>query len=222
MATRRGPGGRARQRLAPAVEHARRAHRARDRRRLSGRDGREPGGSPPARAGRRAAAAAHGGGGRTDLRYLAAQGYRLMVAGPDAAPRRAATGARRPICAARALQRGRDAGWRCAFAAAGEAPTANLCVIVRQLAGVVVIAGALSLVPAQQAAASSANVAALQVALKAIGLYPVAVDGVKGPLRTAWSARLPAAPASGRRRRRRPADPPGSRPSRPPERWAPA
>jgi peptidoglycan hydrolase-like protein with peptidoglycan-binding domain len=51
----------------------------------------------------------------------------------------------------------------------------------RQLAGVVMLVGTLSLGIAQQAAASSANVAALQVALKAIGLYPVAVDGVKGP-----------------------------------------
>ena len=52
---------------------------------------------------------------------------------------------------------------------------------VRHLAGVVVLAGTLSLGMAQQATASSANVAALQVALKAMGLYPVAVDGVKGP-----------------------------------------
>jgi peptidoglycan hydrolase-like protein with peptidoglycan-binding domain len=52
---------------------------------------------------------------------------------------------------------------------------------VRHVAGVVILAGALSLGLAQQAAASSANVAALQVALKALGLYPVAVDGVKGP-----------------------------------------
>jgi hypothetical protein len=52
---------------------------------------------------------------------------------------------------------------------------------VRQIAGVVVLAVTLSLGPAQQAVASSANVAALQVALKALGLYPVAVDGVKGP-----------------------------------------
>ena len=52
---------------------------------------------------------------------------------------------------------------------------------VRQIAGVVVLAVALSLVPAQLASASSANVAALQVALKALGLYPAAVDGVKGP-----------------------------------------
>jgi Peptidase family M23/Putative peptidoglycan binding domain len=53
---------------------------------------------------------------------------------------------------------------------------------VRQIAGVVVVAAALSLVPAEQALASSANVAALQVALKALGLYPAAVDGVKGPV----------------------------------------
>jgi murein DD-endopeptidase MepM/ murein hydrolase activator NlpD len=52
---------------------------------------------------------------------------------------------------------------------------------VRHLAGVVILTGTLSLGLAQQAAASSANVAALQVALKALGLYPVAVDGVKGP-----------------------------------------
>jgi peptidoglycan hydrolase-like protein with peptidoglycan-binding domain len=52
---------------------------------------------------------------------------------------------------------------------------------VRHLAGVVILVGTLSLGIAQQAAASSANVAALQVALKALGLYPVAVDGVKGP-----------------------------------------
>jgi peptidoglycan hydrolase-like protein with peptidoglycan-binding domain len=52
---------------------------------------------------------------------------------------------------------------------------------VRHIAGVVILAAALSLGLAQQAAASSANVAALQVALKALGLYPVSVDGVKGP-----------------------------------------
>ncbi|MEA2420731.1 MAG: hypothetical protein QOE60_2937 [Thermoleophilaceae bacterium] len=52
---------------------------------------------------------------------------------------------------------------------------------VRQLAGVVMIAGTLSLGFAQLATASSPDVAALQVALKALGLYPVAVDGVKGP-----------------------------------------
>ena len=51
----------------------------------------------------------------------------------------------------------------------------------RYLAGVAAIAWMLSLGLAQPAAASSANVAALQVALKALGLYPVAVDGVKGP-----------------------------------------
>jgi peptidoglycan hydrolase-like protein with peptidoglycan-binding domain len=53
---------------------------------------------------------------------------------------------------------------------------------VRQLAGVVILAGALSLGLAQPAAASSADVAALQVALKALGLYSVGVDGVKGPV----------------------------------------
>jgi peptidoglycan hydrolase-like protein with peptidoglycan-binding domain len=52
---------------------------------------------------------------------------------------------------------------------------------VRHLAGVVILAAALTVGVAQQAAASNANVAALQVALKALGLYPVAVDGVKGP-----------------------------------------
>ena len=52
---------------------------------------------------------------------------------------------------------------------------------VWRIAGVVALAVALSLGSTQQAGASSANVAALQVALKAIGLYPVGVDGVKGP-----------------------------------------
>ncbi|MEA2378289.1 MAG: hypothetical protein QOI45_1318 [Thermoleophilaceae bacterium] len=52
---------------------------------------------------------------------------------------------------------------------------------VRHIVGVVILVGTLSLGFAEQAAASSANVAALQVALKAIGLYPVAVDGVRGP-----------------------------------------
>jgi peptidoglycan hydrolase-like protein with peptidoglycan-binding domain len=52
---------------------------------------------------------------------------------------------------------------------------------VRHLAGVVILAAALTLGVAQQAAASNANVAALQVALKAMGLYPVGIDGVKGP-----------------------------------------
>jgi Peptidase family M23/Putative peptidoglycan binding domain len=52
----------------------------------------------------------------------------------------------------------------------------------RRTAPVVVLAIALSLVGAQQAVASSARVAALQVALKAMGLYPAAVDGVEGPI----------------------------------------
>jgi murein DD-endopeptidase MepM/ murein hydrolase activator NlpD len=52
---------------------------------------------------------------------------------------------------------------------------------VRHIAGVVILASALFLGAAQQAAASNANVAALQVALKALNLYPVSVDGVKGP-----------------------------------------
>ena len=56
---------------------------------------------------------------------------------------------------------------------------------VRGCAGVVVVGLAMVMsVWSQQAVASSANVAALQVALKAVGLYPVAVDGVKGPFTT--------------------------------------
>jgi murein DD-endopeptidase MepM/ murein hydrolase activator NlpD len=53
---------------------------------------------------------------------------------------------------------------------------------VRQAAGAVLVTLMLSLAPAQPAAASSASVAALQVALKSRGLYPAAVDGVRGPL----------------------------------------
>jgi murein DD-endopeptidase MepM/ murein hydrolase activator NlpD len=52
---------------------------------------------------------------------------------------------------------------------------------VRLLAGAVMVAWMLVLAMAQQAAASSARVAALQAALKYRGLYPVAVDGVRGP-----------------------------------------
>jgi peptidoglycan hydrolase-like protein with peptidoglycan-binding domain len=52
----------------------------------------------------------------------------------------------------------------------------------RQAAGVVLVAWMLALALAPQAAASSAGVAALQVALKSLGLYPAAVDGVRGPL----------------------------------------
>jgi murein DD-endopeptidase MepM/ murein hydrolase activator NlpD len=53
---------------------------------------------------------------------------------------------------------------------------------VRLLAGAVMAAGTLLMGTAQHAAATSSNVAALQAALKSIGLYPAAVDGVRGPL----------------------------------------
>jgi murein DD-endopeptidase MepM/ murein hydrolase activator NlpD len=55
---------------------------------------------------------------------------------------------------------------------------------VRHLAGAVVLAWMLCLALAQPAAASTARVAALQAALKYRGLYPIAVDGVKGPFTT--------------------------------------
>jgi murein DD-endopeptidase MepM/ murein hydrolase activator NlpD len=60
---------------------------------------------------------------------------------------------------------------------------------IRQAAGAVVVAWMLALVLSQPAAASSARVAALQVALKSLGLYTAAVDGVRGPL-TARGVRL--------------------------------
>ena len=53
---------------------------------------------------------------------------------------------------------------------------------LRQLAGVAVLAWMLALCVPQLAVAASARTAALQVALKARGLYPGAVDGVRGPL----------------------------------------
>jgi peptidoglycan hydrolase-like protein with peptidoglycan-binding domain len=53
---------------------------------------------------------------------------------------------------------------------------------VRLLAGAVMAAGMLVMGTPQHAAATSSNVAALQAALKSIGLYPAAVDGVRGPL----------------------------------------
>jgi peptidoglycan hydrolase-like protein with peptidoglycan-binding domain len=53
---------------------------------------------------------------------------------------------------------------------------------VRLLAGVAVAACTLLLVQSGQAVARSPNVAALQVALKTAGLYPAAVDGIRGPM----------------------------------------
>jgi murein DD-endopeptidase MepM/ murein hydrolase activator NlpD len=64
------------------------------------------------------------------------------------------------------------------FASLGYMPRA------RQVAGAVLVAWMLILVVPQHSAASSARVAALQAALKYRGLYPVAVDGVKGPFTT--------------------------------------
>lgn len=61
---------------------------------------------------------------------------------------------------------------------------------VRLVAGAVVVAGMLMLGSAQPAAASSANVAALQAALKSLGFYRAPVDGVKGPLTTRAVRRL--------------------------------
>jgi peptidoglycan hydrolase-like protein with peptidoglycan-binding domain len=47
--------------------------------------------------------------------------------------------------------------------------------------GAALVAWMLVLAAPQPASAASANVAALQAALKSIGLYPIAVDGVRGP-----------------------------------------
>jgi murein DD-endopeptidase MepM/ murein hydrolase activator NlpD len=52
---------------------------------------------------------------------------------------------------------------------------------VRVFAGASLVAFTLVLTAAQPGRAASSNVAALQAALKSIGLYPVAVDGVRGP-----------------------------------------
>ncbi|MGH3101910.1 MAG: peptidoglycan-binding domain-containing protein, partial [Thermoleophilia bacterium] len=52
---------------------------------------------------------------------------------------------------------------------------------VRVSVGVSLAAFALALATAQPASAATANTAALQAALKSMGLYPVAVDGVRGP-----------------------------------------
>jgi peptidoglycan hydrolase-like protein with peptidoglycan-binding domain len=52
---------------------------------------------------------------------------------------------------------------------------------VRVLFGASMAALVLVLTTAQPVSAASANVAALQAALKSLGLYPVAVDGVRGP-----------------------------------------
>lgn len=52
---------------------------------------------------------------------------------------------------------------------------------VRVRAGVSLAALTMALATAQPASAATANVAALQAALKSVGLYPVAVDGIRGP-----------------------------------------
>jgi peptidoglycan hydrolase-like protein with peptidoglycan-binding domain len=53
---------------------------------------------------------------------------------------------------------------------------------VRLCAGVAVVAWMLLLAPAEHAVARSANVAALQAALKSLGLYRAEVDGIRGPM----------------------------------------
>ena len=70
-------------------------------------------------------------------------------------------------------------------------------------------------VAAPAAGAQSADVAALQVALRAHGLYAGTVDGAPGPLTTARRAPLPGAPRPRRRRHRRPRDAARARPARP-------
>ena len=52
---------------------------------------------------------------------------------------------------------------------------------VRLGVGAALVVWMLVLLPAQPAAAANADVAALQAALKSIGLYPIAVDGIRGP-----------------------------------------
>jgi peptidoglycan hydrolase-like protein with peptidoglycan-binding domain len=56
---------------------------------------------------------------------------------------------------------------------------------VRHVAGAVLVVGLVVMVASQgEAAASSARVAALQAALKYRGLYPITVDGIRGPFTT--------------------------------------
>ena len=71
-------------------------------------------------------------------------------------------------------------------------------------------------VTGQPARAASAERAALQAALKSNGLYPIAVDGVRGPVHGPRCAPLPATARADRRRHRRPADPARTRASRAP------
>ena len=112
---------------------------------------------------------------------------------------------------------GPPAGSRCGLGRPAGGPDTKGMRYVRHLAGVVILAGTLSLGLAQQAAASSANVAALQVALKAVGLYPVAVDGVEGPVHraracarssSATACSSTASPGPQTRQRARPPRPP--------------
>ena len=87
-----------------------------------------------------------------------------------------------------------------------------------RIVAVVGVSGGLALVAAAPPAqAASANVAALQVALKALGLYPVAIDGISGPADPTGRAPPPAPQATGRGRHRRTAHAPHARAPRPPE-----
>jgi hypothetical protein len=61
---------------------------------------------------------------------------------------------------------------------------------VRVSVGASLAASIVVLAAAQPGSAATANVAALQAALKSIGLYPVAVDGIRGPFTTRGVRRL--------------------------------
>jgi peptidoglycan hydrolase-like protein with peptidoglycan-binding domain len=63
--------------------------------------------------------------------------------------------------------------------AAGKAADVRCARIVAVLG---VVGGLTLIVTSSPARAASANVAALQVALKALGLYPAAIDGISGRL----------------------------------------
>ena len=86
----------------------------------------------------------------------------------------------------------------------------------RHVVGAVLIVCLLAVMLASpgEADASSANVAALQAALKYRGLYPVAVDGVKGPFTARGVRRFQRRRQPAGRRRRRAADAARARPAR--------
>jgi murein DD-endopeptidase MepM/ murein hydrolase activator NlpD len=116
---------------------------------------------------------------RADRRRVG-NGYVLLVGVDDAATpaiRRSGGRAR----STRACRQVTTATSLAGVALAGRGSEGSPMRRVRVSAGASLVACTVMLATAQPASGASASVAALQAALKSIGLYPIAVDGVRGP-----------------------------------------